>query len=191
MSNTAQKVVLIGASTGGPGQLQKIILALLPLRNTTIIIAQHMAKDFIGSFASRLHASSVNPVYVTSNNLPIESSAIYVCSGFTSIYKKDSQLYFKQESSAENKFNPDINHLFNSFTPFIKELEILSVILTGIGNDGVDGCKNLSIGGAKSLTESEKSAIVDGMPSRARNEVQGIIVLDIDGIVKTIKEFCY
>lgn len=190
VSSSAHKVVLIGASTGGPGQIQKIILALLPLSNTTIIIAQHMAKGFIGSFASRLHASSLNPVYVARNNLLIERSTIYVCSGFISIYKKDSQLYFQQESSSENKFNPDINYLFNSFTPFTKELDILSVILTGIGDDGVDGCKNLSIRGAKSLTESEKSAIVDGMPSRARNEVPGIVVLNIDGIIKNIKEFC-
>jgi len=184
------KLVLIGASTGGPGQIQKIISALPALQNTSIVIAQHMVKGFIPSFASRLNNGSINPINIIHEGDLLTSSNIYICDGVTSVYKQNSQLHFKQENSAQNRFNPDINHLFNSFAPFNREMEILSVILTGIGDDGVNGCMNLSLGGAKCLTESEKSAIVDGMPSRARSEVKGIEVLDIDGIVNMIKEFC-
>jgi len=188
--SSPHKIILIGASTGGPGQIQKIISALLPLSNTTVIIAQHMVQGFIPSFASRLNALSVNPIYLVHDKELIQSSSIYICCGLASVYEKNSQIYFKQEISGEHRFNPDINNLFNSFTPFVKNIEILSVILTGIGDDGVDGCKNLSVNGALSLTETEKSAIVDGMPSRARKEVPGIVISDIDGIIKTIKEFC-
>ena len=64
------------------------------------------------------------------------------------------------------------------------------MILTGIGDDGVSACKELSLNGASCITESQKSAIVDGMPSRARLFVPNIEVEDINTIVKTISEFC-
>ena len=54
------------------------------------------------------------------------------------------------------------------FVPLSDDYEILSVILTGIGSDGIDACKNLTNNGAACITESQHSAIVDGMPNRAR-----------------------
>jgi two-component system chemotaxis response regulator CheB len=68
---------------------------------------------------------------------------------------------------------------------------ILSVILTGIGDDGINAVKELSTHGAKCLTEGVKSAIVDGMPSRARKEVPNIEILELDEIVQKIKEFSH
>ena len=53
-----KKIVLIGASTGGPGQIQKIISSIKTLDNTTVVIAQHMVSGFIESFASRLQDQS-------------------------------------------------------------------------------------------------------------------------------------
>ena len=66
----------------------------------------------------------------------------------------------------------------------------MAIILTGIGDDGVDGCKELSLAGAKTATQNAQSAIVDGMPSRARKDVPNIEVLDIEEIKNKIKEFC-
>ena len=68
-------------------------------------------------------------------------------------------------------------------------IKTLCVILTGIGSDGVDGCNNISLNGGICLTESKKSAIVDGMPERARQTIDGIKVLDMDQIVDFIKEY--
>ena len=67
---------------------------------------------------------------------------------------------------------------------------LLCVILTGIGDDGVEACKNLSLSGARCITESETSAIVDCMPCRARSLVPNIEVYEIDKIVQIISEFC-
>lgn len=184
------KIVLIGASSGGPGQIEKIIKALPKLNNTSIIIAQHMAVGFMNSFAKRLQENSVNIVSVANNDSSLESGHIYACCGDIKIYKEKSKLYFSKKSLVVYKFNPDINILFNSFTPFADDIEILSVILTGIGDDGVQACSALSLKGSSCITESEESAIVDGMPSRARSEVQNIKVFDMDKIIIEIKEFC-
>ncbi|MBD3842139.1 MAG: chemotaxis protein CheB [Campylobacterales bacterium] len=184
------KVVLIGASTGGPGQIEKIINALPTLHYTSIIIAQHMVKEFIPSFMKRLQENNHNRLCMAEENQKIENGYIYICNGEISVKKEYSDLFFLHQNAPENSYNPNINLLFNSFVPLTKELQIMSVILTGIGDDGVYGCEQLSLHNAQCLTETQESAIVDGMPNRARAVVPNIKVLDINEIVNEIKEFC-
>lgn len=149
-----------------------------------------MAVGFMGSFAKRLQAHSQSALSLAENNSSMQSGNVYICAARTKLMHKDSGFFFSKETLLEHSFNPDINLLFHSITPFTRNFEILSVILTGIGSDGIDGCKALQIKGAQCLTESEKSAIVDGMPSRARAEIPNIKVQNMDEIIKTIKEFC-
>jgi two-component system chemotaxis response regulator CheB len=185
-----KKLVLIGASTGGPGQIEKIVEALPQLFNTSIIIAQHMAVGFMGSFAKRLQEHSQSPLSLAENNAPMQSGNIYICAAKTTLANNNSEFSFSQEPLPKHSFNPDINLLFNSIVPFAQNFEILSVILTGIGSDGGEGCRALGDKGCQCLTETEQSAIVDGMPSRARVEVANIKVQNINEIINTIKEFC-
>lgn len=184
------KIILIGASTGGPGQIEKIVASLPELTCTTIIIAQHMAKGFIPSFAKRLKDHSINQISMAEDRTYIKSGSIYLCDGFTTVIKNALELFFKNKAAKDDQYNPDINTVFNSCVPLAKNIEILAVILTGIGDDGVDGCKNLSLNGARCITESEQSSIVDGMPSRARIEVPNIEISNMDEIINKIKGFC-
>lgn len=149
-----------------------------------------MAVGFIESFTKRLHDHSQNRLSLANNNSPMESGNIYICEARTSLMVNSSGFFFSKEDLLENSFNPDINLLFNSVTPFTQNFEILSVILTGIGSDGVDGCKALEAKGCQCLTETQQSAIVDGMPGRARAEVPNIKVQNMNEIIITIKEFC-
>lgn len=185
-----KKIVLIGTSTGGPGQIQKIIHSLPKLHGATVIIAQHMVNGFIESFANRLQESSHNPISVIKDKQILESSCIYLCDGNTRLNRSASSLAFSHEPASGNSFNPDINVLFSSFIPLCNSTDIMCVILTGIGDDGVQACQMLSQNGARCVTESQESAIVDGMPSRARLLVANIEVNDIKVIIKKISEFC-
>ncbi len=185
-----KKMVLIGASTGGPAQIQKIITALPKLHNTSVVIAQHMAKGFIPSFAKRLKFHTANPISVAENTMTLHKAHIYFCCGYTKIYEQHNELVFSQQSSPLEAFNPDINMLFHSLSPFVQNIQCLSVILTGIGDDGVSGCKELAGKGALALTETEQSAVVDGMPSRARECIETIQVHTLENIIKSIVEFC-
>lgn len=185
------KIVLIGASTGGPGQIEKIINSLPKLHNSTIVIAQHMVRGFMPSFAKRLKEHTNNNVLIAENMSTLDAGNIYICNGFTAVKQQDFTLEFiNKDSSNTHEYNPDINTVFNSFTPLTNKVQILCAILTGIGEDGVDACKNLSLNGVRTITENENSAIVDGMPSRARKDVPNIEVLDINTIINEIKEFC-
>jgi len=185
-----KKIVLIAASTGGPGQIEKIIKELPKLSDTSIVIAQHMVVGFMDSFAKRLDEDPTNSIIVANDKIYLESAKIYVCSGSTRVSKDSYGIIFNKKDSNINSFNPDINYIFNSFLPFTKEIKFLSVILTGIGADGVEACRTLQENGSLCLTESQESAIVDGMPSRARKEIKDIKILDIKEIIQTIKEFC-
>ena len=146
-----------------------------------------MVEGFLDSFALRLQENTKNILKIVKGEQRLEVSTIYVCEG---TLKLDSRKTFKQETILKNSYNPDINTLFNSFVPFSKDFEILAVILTGIGSDGVEACINLSKNGATCITESEDSAIVDGMPHKARALVPNIKVYDINQIVNKIKDFC-
>jgi two-component system chemotaxis response regulator CheB len=190
MHSVPDKIVLIGASTGGPNQIEKIVRSLPKLNNTSCIIAQHMVDGFIPSFAQRLQDKHINPIEVVTADEVLQSGHIYLCTGFTSVTKNSYALNFNAKPSPPDSFNPDINMLFHSFLSMTKDIDILCVILTGIGDDGVSASKELSLAGARCVTESEQSAIVDGMPSRARLLVPDIEVYDIEKIANIICEFC-
>ncbi|NOQ32318.1 MAG: chemotaxis protein CheB [Helicobacteraceae bacterium] len=183
-----KKIVLIGASTGGPGQIQKIISSLPSLENTSIVIAQHMVQGFIESFAASLKNNTPNSVEIIKNNAEFKKATIYVCEEATHL--NINSLTFTKEDGIKNSYNPDINTVFNSFSALCKKVELLVIILTGIGDDGVKATCTLSQNGARCLTETSKSAIVDGMPSRARAVVPNVEVYDIDQIIKIVSEFC-
>lgn len=185
-----KKLVVIGASTGGPGHIEKIVKSLPVLRDTVVLIAQHMSMDFIPSFTKRLKELSINTISMAQDGTVIESGNIYLCHGMTSVKKDGYGLKFQVELSQQYKYNPDINTVFNSLVPFAQDIEILGVILTGIGDDGVQGCKELALRGARTITQDENSAIVDGMPSRARKEIQNIEIADTQAIQEKIRSFC-
>jgi len=184
------KLVLIGASTGGPGQIERIVNELPTLNDTSIIIAQHMINEFIQSFAKRLKEHTLNNISMAENNTPLKAGEIYLCNGLTTVIKSGFEFSFANEPTKENRYNPNINELFYSLVSVTDKIKILCVLLTGIGEDGVDGCKYLSLNKARCITESKESAIVDGMPYCARKKVPNIEIYDISEIINKIKEFC-
>lgn len=184
-----RKIVLIGASTGGPGQVEKIICALDSLHNTTVVVAQHMVNGFMQSFAKRLENNCHNNVSVVQGETIFNTGHIYICEGNTELKVTATELKLHHKVGGIHSYNPDINFLFNSFVQLCTKSEVLAVILTGIGDDGVKACQLMSENGARCITESEKSAIVDGMPSRARSLVENIEVYNMNEIVQVIREF--
>jgi len=185
-----KKIVLIGASTGGPGQIKKILQALPSLNNCSILIAQHMADGFLESFRNNLNKNSINSIKMADSEKMLLENTIYVCEKSMTIEQTLDGIYFKKQMHVTNSFNPNINIIFNSFVQLSQKIEILSVILTGIGDDGVQACVKLSENGTRCITETYESAIIDGMPSRARELVANVEAYDIDEITKIICEFC-
>ena len=184
-----KKIVLIGASTGGPGQIKKIIQALPFLNNCSVIIAQHMANGFLESFMSSLNKDTINHVEMVNADKFLLNNTIYICEKSTIIEEGLEGIYFKEQEHLETSFNPNINTIFNSFAQLSQNIEILSVILTGIGYDGVQACVKLSENGIRCITETSQSAIIDGMPRHARELVTNIEAYEMQEIINIICEF--
>ncbi|HFB54170.1 MAG TPA: chemotaxis protein CheB, partial [Sulfurimonas autotrophica] len=160
------------------------------MRNTSVVIAQHMVDGFLESFAQNLQHSAHNDVSIVNKKISLRGAEIYVCEGETEVQQENGTFVFVHSDSAKHGYNPNINTLFNSFLTLAHKVEILAVILTGIGDDGVEACVNLSKNSARCITETSKSAIVDGMPGRARVMVPDIEAYDIKTIVNIISGFC-
>jgi len=182
-------LVLIGSSTGGPGHLQKIVKAL-PLGFTgTLIIAQHIAHEFIPSFVNQLQQHCLLDVIPVRERLQVLPGKVYICSLTSTLGLISNTLYFHQTECNASGYNPNINRLFESASAFIKQLNTVEIILTGIGDDGVKGLQSFSESGGYCIAESESSAIVYGMPFQATKHIKRLSVQNLDEIIQTIKRF--
>jgi len=179
-----RKVILLGASTGGPSQIKEMLSAIKTL-SCSIVIVQHMQEDILPFFIKDLQESLPHKVHSTPAEFLFEEPSIIICSG-SSVLKKSAKHYNIVADAQGQVYTPDINKLFNSFVPYAHDFNISIIIMTGIGEDGVAGAVELKKLGAKVITEDEKSCPVYGMP---RVAVEKGIVDKVQTIEELIKYF--
>jgi len=178
------RLVFIGASTGGPGHIKKIIRNLSSNTSTSFIIAQHMHDEILKSFVSQLSNLTELAIYLAEDKTSIKPSSIYICKESLQVsYKKN--LFFLR--APKSRYTPSIDTLFQSAVRLIPQFEIIAIILTGIGNDGAQGMQELYKKGAVCIVESQKSAKVYGMPKAAYEYSPKIETMHIDDIAKYLK----
>lgn len=183
-----QKLILIGASTGGPGHLKKLLTGIsLPI-NVSIIIAQHMSKNFVGSFASRLSQELNSDVELLNNKVTLKNK-IYICAQNSIILNSQILTANIDQSGVITTYNPNVNMLFNSAVPICKIADVMGILLTGIGDDGASGLNELYKAGAKCIAENEQSAIVYGMPRRAKDINPNLEITNLDMIRTNLQRF--
>ncbi|MDQ7044229.1 MAG: chemotaxis protein CheB, partial [Sulfurimonas sp.] len=119
----------------------------------------------------------------------LENSSVYITSHLCKISNNSDTYSFNITNSKTNAYNPDINELFQSCAELNTKLNILACILTGIGADGAKGMAKLSTIDVLCIAESEESAVVYGMPKRAKELCSKVQVKSLDEIIKTIIEF--
>ncbi len=180
------KVLLIGASTGGPSQIKEILSQITNL-SFTIIVVQHMKEEVLPFFIADLKESLKVKVQSSPLKLSLHEPSIVVCSQ-SCMLKKNYANYELENHPNGQQYTPDINMLFNSFVNYSSEFNIKVLIMTGIGRDGVDGAKNLKAKGATVFAQDEKSSPVFGMPKAAYDS--GIVdeVKSLDEIKKYFRD---
>ncbi len=154
-----------------------------------LLVAQHMNPDFIPSFITRLDRHAPMPVLELVTGMSVEEGKAYICTGKTDFRLQNQSLQCSGVTPVNDAYNPNIDHLFAALAPYAETIEILGVILTGIGDDGVEGCRLLAKHGAHCIAESEESAIVYGMPLRARERIPSISVEPLETIIASIQRF--
>lgn len=162
------KVIAIGASTGGPVVLREIIKSL-PKDMPAILIAQHMPGSFITSFALHLDKISKLKVIEAKDNELIKAGTVYIAPGDRHLeIKRIGNNYYTQLSLDDpvHYQRPAVEVLFNSFAKHVGK-NAIGVILTGMGRDGARGLLNMRNHGAYTIGQDEESSIVYGMPKEA------------------------
>lgn len=184
-----QKIILIGASTGGPGHLKKILSALPDQFNMSIIIAQHMGSAFIPSFVNQFQSELKASVTIVDRRLAMSPSHIYICGNNSRFIKSDFSLIVEPFLVTPTPYTPSVDMLFTSAVEFCRDYDILAILLTGIGQDGGNGLSELQKKGAQCIAENEQSAIVYGMPKYALEINPNIASMHLDDIIKAIIKF--
>jgi two-component system, chemotaxis family, protein-glutamate methylesterase/glutaminase len=163
------EIIVIGASTGGPGAIEYVINNLPCNLTIPIVIAQHMPARFIETFAERLSTGPFK-VSVLKNKKELKGNHIYLAPGTENIrLKKDSlgKVYVSYVKEVYKEFNkPSIDCLFESVADVYGE-KAIGVILTGMGKDGAKGLLKIKNSGGFTIAQDENSSIVYGMPKAA------------------------
>ena len=161
-------LVLIGASTGGPPTIQKILSALPPLP-VPIVVAQHMPPVFTSLFAERLNKVTLFPVIEARDGECLEPGKAYIAPGgqHTVIQMHNTVALLRLVPKIESDLHcPSVNHLFNSAARHFRE-RLVAVLLTGMGDDGAEGMLDIHRAGGHCIAESMESAVIFGMPGEA------------------------
>jgi two-component system chemotaxis response regulator CheB len=180
-----KKILLVGASTGGPSQIKALLSSINSL-TCTVVIVQHMREEVLPFFIKDLKDTLKIKVQTTPLETTFDEPSIIVCAE-SSVLRKSFGAFSITTDKKNQNYTPDINKLFNSFVNYAEYFDLHVLIMTGIGSDGVDGAKNLKSKGAKIFAQDEKSSPVYGMPKAALE--RGIVdeVKSLDEIKKCFR----
>lgn len=160
----SHKLIVIGASTGGPSQIKEILSSLHSL-SYTLVIVQHMKEEVLPFYIKDLEETLDVSVESTPCIISKKPSVI-VCSQSCVVVKKYANFELVTQTMGQY-YTPDINKLLHSFIPYTREFDLEVIIMTGIGRDGVDSAKKLKKLDVKVIAQDEKSSPVYGMPKAA------------------------
>jgi two-component system chemotaxis response regulator CheB len=175
------KIVMIGASTGGPTEITQLLSQLPYELDIAILIAQHMPPGFTKPFAERLNKySSLNVKEAESRELVKRGNAYITPGGYhMEIFTVENRYRLRLlRKEPEDKYAPSIDILFKSGAKVFGK-RTMGILLSGMGNDGIEGMKVIREMGGVTIAESEETSILYGMPKGAleKNVVQMVLPL--------------
>jgi two-component system chemotaxis response regulator CheB len=163
------RVVVIGASTGGPGALMEVIGAMPEQTDMAILIAQHMPEKFTRTFAERLDRRSRLSVREAEHDDPVEPGTVLICPGLRcmELVRGNAGLRVRVFPPAStDRYYPSADRLFTSAAKVIGK-DTIGVVLTGMADDGAKGALLVRQAGGYVIAESDETAVVYGMPRAA------------------------
>jgi len=165
---TTERIIAIGASTGGTEAIKEVLIRLPP-DTPGIVITQHIPKLFSGAFARRLDACCQVSVCEAEDGQQILRGHAYVAPGdMHLLLVRDGARYVCRldEGPPVNRHKPSVDVLFRSVAQQAGR-NAIGVVLTGMGKDGALGLKEMRDAGARTIAQDEATSIVWGMPGEA------------------------
>jgi two-component system chemotaxis response regulator CheB len=168
MTQTTNKVLAIGASTGGTEALTSVLSALPP-NAPGVCVVQHMPEHFTRSFANRLNELCAVEVKEAENGDTVTPGKVLIAPGnYHMLLRRSGAVYFVEVKSGPlvTRHRPSVDVLFKSVARFAGR-NAVGVLMTGMGADGAEGLLEMKRQGAKTIAQDESSCVVFGMPKEA------------------------
>ena len=181
------QLVAIGASTGGPPVLQKILSGLPRDLPVPILIVQHIASGFIKGFEEWLASSTNFSVRIARHGeCPLPGNAYLAPDGLHMGVESGPRIALS-DHAPENGLRPSVAYLFRTVAQMFGPRSI-GVLLTGMGRDGAEELKAMKERGAITIAQDEESSVVHGMPGEAIRLGAATYVLPPDGIAAILSD---
>lgn len=181
VSNEKPLLLGLGASTGGPRALAKLLSALPRDFPIPIAVVQHMAEDFFDSFVRFLRDASGHPVEQANAATHFEPGKVYVAPPRQEMFVKENLTVKLLPPPPNSIISPSVDSLFFSMATALKGRSI-GVLLTGMGDDGAQGLLRMRRMGARTVVQDKASCAVYGMPKAAVELGAAEHVLDLSTI---------
>ena len=187
MSKTTEKIIVIGASTGGTEAVRKV-LEVMPQDAPGIVVVQHMPQGFTASFAERLNDfCKINVKEAKDGDSILRGHALIAPGNFHTLIKRSGARYFVEvrEGPLVSRHRPSVDVLFRSTARYAGR-NAAAAILTGMGDDGATGMKEMNDTGAYTIAQDEKTSVVYGMPAVAVKQGGVDCILPLNKIAEAL-----
>jgi two-component system chemotaxis response regulator CheB len=191
MLRTTERVVAVGASTGGTEAL-RLFLEAMPLDAPGIVVVQHMPEKFTQSFAQRLDQTCrINVKEAQDNDTVIPGRALIAPGNCHMLLKRSGARYYVEikDGPLVSRHRPSVDVLFRS-TARYAGANAVGVIMTGMGDDGAQGLLEMKTTGGHTIAQDEASCVVFGMPAEAIKRGAATKVLSLERIAGEVLRSC-
>jgi two-component system, chemotaxis family, protein-glutamate methylesterase/glutaminase len=183
-SSRGYQLAVIGASTGGPVAIEKVLKSLPANYPLPILLIQHMPASFTGAFADRLDKICAIKVKEAENGDQIQPGVAYIAPGGRQMCLKKSgreNIISIEDEPVSTTYKPCVDITFNSIAEAYTG-RVLAIVLTGMGSDGCVGARLLREKGATVWAQDEASCVIYGMPMAIVKENLADKVMSVDEI---------
>jgi two-component system chemotaxis response regulator CheB len=191
MIQTTEKVVVVGASTGGTEAL-RLFLEMLPADTPGIVIVQHMPETFTAAFAKRLDSlCRVTVKEAENNDTVIRGRALIAPGNHHTLLKRSGARYYVEikDGPLVTRHRPSVDVLFRSAARYAGK-NAVGVIMTGMGDDGARGMKEMFDAGAITVAQDEATCVVYGMPHEAVKHGGVHKIMALEDIAPAVLHLC-
>ncbi|NOK34608.1 chemotaxis response regulator protein-glutamate methylesterase [Corallococcus exercitus] len=178
------EAIVIGASTGGPGALVRVVSALPAELPVPVLIVQHMPPLFTRLLAERLQGVSPLTVREAVPGASVQAGSVWVAPGdFHLAVCRDATgvRLLTHQGPPENACRPAVDLLFRSAAE-VYGAGVLAVVLTGMGQDGLRGCRKVSEAGGQVVVQDQASCVIGGMPGAVEQAGLADAVVPLDAL---------
>jgi two-component system response regulator WspF len=159
-------LLAVGASTGGPEAVARVLAALAPAPPGPVVVVQHIAADFAAGFASWLHGRTGLPTRLARAGDAPESGQVYVAGSNDHLILRSDRRFAYTPDPATYPYRPGVDVLFKSLAAAWPRPGV-AVLLTGMGSDGARGLAELRDRGWHTVAQDQATSVVYGMPRAA------------------------